>query len=240
MPLAASDVLDRARRILLDETSVRWPLPELVLWLNDGLRELVTLKPSATAAPVILELAAGTLQAIPAEQLALLRLVRNIDALPASPGAPPVPGRAIRICPRDQLDTLNPDWHRAESVPFDRVVRHYVYDETAPRTFYVYPGNDGTGLVEAIVSKMPQLVALPASAPDQLPSYEGITLDVHEIYGAALVDYVLYRAYSKDAQFAGNAQRAGAHYGQFQNLIGVKGAAEAATTPNAARSVGSG
>lgn len=240
MPLAASDVLDRARRILLDETSVRWPLPELVLWLNDGLRELVTLKPSSTAAPVILPMRAGTLQELPAEHISLLRVVRNIEALPASPGAPPVPGRAIRICPRDQLDTLNPDWHRPERVPFATQVRHYVYDETAPRVFYVYPGNDGEGLVEAIVSKMPALVELPASAPDELSSYVGIELDVHEIYGAALVDYVLYRAYSKDAQFAGNAARAGAHYGQFQGLIGVKGAAEAATTPNAARSVATG
>lgn len=236
MAFVARDVVDRARRIILDETSVRWPLPELLLWLNDGRREIALHKPSATSASVVLPLDEGTLQRIPPEYQAIMRIVRNITS--AADVEPRVAGRAVRIVPRDQLDALNPNWHDAAAVPFAAAARHYVYDEANPREFYVYPGNDGTGRVEAILSEIPVDLAVdPSADPEDIAAYDMPLAPVSDVFLSALVDYLLYRAYSKDAQFAGNAARAGAHYQQFATAVGIKGQAEAATTPNAARSV---
>lgn len=236
MSATAAEVLDRARRIILDETSVRWPLPELLLWTDDGQREIAVHKPTATAESVVLPLAEGTRQVIPDDYQSLLRIIRNIVEAPEE--GPRVAGRAVRIVPRDQLDALNPNWHDPVAVPFDAQARHYVYDEASPREFFVYPGNDGSGRVEATLSRIPGRLQIEQGAdPEDLASYEAVPLAVSRIYLSALVDYVLYRAYSKDSQFAGNAERAAAYFNQFANAVGIKGQAEAATTPNGARSV---
>ena len=233
MPVTAKQILDRARRIVQDETSVRWPLAELTQWLNDALREVVLLKPSASSKNVVLDLQAGTYQPIPDEYLSLLRVVRNVEQL--APGGVRVGGRAVRLCPRDVLDAQHPDWHMPEVVPFKAEVKHYIYDEADPKTFYVYPGNDGTGQVEAIMSKEPDEIVASAD-PEELDSYSA-PIDLPAIYANAVLDYVLYRAYSKDAQYAGNAERAGIHYTQFQNSLGMKAQSEANNSPNMTRGV---
>jgi DUF971 family protein len=56
---------------------------------------------------------------------------------------------------------------------------------------------------------------------DALGSY-AVQIDIQDIYTSPILDYVLYRAYSKDASFAGSAQRAAAHYSQFANALGAK------------------
>ncbi|MCK7581011.1 MAG: hypothetical protein MZV65_38935 [Chromatiales bacterium] len=47
-------------------------------------------------------------------------------------------------------------------------------------------------------------------------------IKLDDIYANAILDYVLYRAYSKDAEYAANAQRAALHYQAFTNALGVK------------------
>ena len=43
---------------------------------------------------------------------------------------------------------------------------------------------------------------------------------------------MLYRAYTKDSEYAGNAARAQAHYGAFANALGVEVKATLAVGPN--------
>jgi hypothetical protein len=57
-----------------------------------------------------------------------------------------------------------------------------------------------------------------------------ITLD--DIYISALTDYTLYRAYSKDAEYAANTTLASAYYQNFTALIQGKATAEMASNPN--------
>lgn len=226
----ASEVLDRARRLIQDETSVRWPLVELVMWLEDGQREIALQKPSAVSVNRVMPLDAGTLQTLPDDAIALLRIVRNIVSVEGDGRRNP--GPVIRVCARDMLDAQNRNWHDSRDVRYSRTVKHYVYDEEDTRSFYVYPGNDGTGMVEAVVAIDPAriIIARGADAED-LAAYE-VELTVQSIYVNALVDYVLYRAFAKDAQYAGNAQRAALHYQQFANALGIKFNQEALSSPN--------
>lgn len=57
-------------------------------------------------------------------------------------------------------------------------------------------------------------------------------LDIDDIYGNAVIDYVLFRAYQKDSEYAGNAQRAQTHYQLFLNCIGQGMQAQELLSPN--------
>ena len=226
--MTGAELLTRAATILQDSAHDRWPLPELVNWINDGQRVIVLAKPSANSGSVALMLAAGTLQSLsnPAH-LALLRITRNLKAA----GPPAVGGRIVRPTNRDALDAAEPSWHDPRVVKYARDVRQYVFDEGNPREFSVYPGNDGTGIVEAVVSLLP--TALAASGdPAAIESY-GATLALPEPYSVILLDYILYRAFSKD-DIAAEASRARLHYQAFAQSLGIKIQAEGATSPNAA------
>lgn len=224
--MLASDLFDRATRIMLDETNVRWPLPELCMWLNDAQREVVLQKPNALSKTVVMKLEQGTYQALPGDYLKLLRVVRNVvSESPFRQG-----GRAVRIVSREILDTQSPSWHDPSAMPFKREVKHVCFDEQDQRAFYVYPGNTGEGSVELVASVQPRLIAATGDA-NELDSYR-VLIELPEIYCNALLDFVLYRGYAKDAQFAGSAERAMLHYQQFANSMGMKVQLDAQLSPN--------
>lgn len=65
----------------------------------------------------------------------------------------------------------------------------------------------------------------------------GATITIDDIYMTALLNYMLYRAYSKDAEYAQNSQLAAAYYANFQTLLQGKGSAEGASNPNGPGSI---
>lgn len=225
----AQDLFTRAGIILLDEGVIvdrRTKLSELCLWLNDGIAEIVTHKPSATARTVDVALAEGTLQAIPAGYLAILRPVRNARG----PSSDRRPRRTITVVSENTLSLINPAWHDSYSVRFQQQVKHFVFDEVNPKAFYVYPGNDGTGLVEMVLCAEPTYIVAAGEA-EAMTSYN-VALPLDDTYFNALLDWVLYRTYAKDAQNAGAAQRATQHYQLFANALGINIAAQTGSSPN--------
>lgn len=219
--------------ILLNDTGEfaarRWTLTELCGWLNDGLDAIVLQKPSATATTVTLPMAKGTLQSLPAGFISLLRPVRNVRGDKADR----TPRRTVSVVSDEQLNAINPSWHDEYSVRYAQQVKHVVFDEVNPRAFYVYPGNDGTGAIEVVLCAEPKKLA-PAD-PDQAEELEAYNMPIplDDIYFGVLLDYVIYRARSKDAQESGNAQRAALHYQQYANALGIRINVEANTSPNA-------
>lgn len=209
--ILASSIIDKAAKQLLDAAGVRWPSPELLGWLNDGQRATVLVKPTAYVKSAAVRLAAGTKQSLPADGAQLLDVVRNMgtDGL--------VPGRAVRIASRDMLDAQAPNWHAATA---SSVVRHYLYDPRDPKRFYVYPPNTGTGYVELVHAATPPDVAA-----------VGNPIELDDAYETVLLDYVLYRAFSKDSEAAddGKAQR---HMTAWITALGGKVQAEGSSNPN--------
>lgn len=208
MPATARDIFERVQALTKDALGVRWPIAELVDWLNDGCRELVLHKPSAVAALEAHALSAGTRQELATTAVQLLGVPRNTA------------GRAIRRVSREVLDAQAPDWHSATAVD---AVKHVVLEPEDPRGFYVYPPNTGQGSVDVLLAHEPA----PISGGTTLADFDAVTLPVPDIYVSALADYVLYRVFSKDMAEPGNAQRAGAHYQAFASAIGVKATQEA-------------
>lgn len=217
--MLASDVLTRAQDILQDVMAVRWPFPELCRWLNDGQRDAVVQKPSANSKTAALQIAAGPLQELGAQYVALLRPVRNLEA--------GIFGRAVTVVSKDLMDAQAPNWYAQRPA---KVVKHLMFDEANPRTFYVYPPNDGNGLMETVVSVLPPVIA--ATGNEELPESYRVELALRDEYMSAMVDYVLYRAYSKDSQVAAAASRAQLHYQLYAGALGIKLNVETTMSPN--------
>lgn len=133
--------------------------------------------------------------------------------------------RAIRIVDPDILNTQEPDWHDPIAATGDAahttIVKHYMFDEDDPRNYYVYPGVAGNAYVEVVYS----------ASPTDLSSASS-TIGVDDIYANAIIDFVLYRAYMKDAEYAGNNERAQSHYALFGSSIGNGGQAQELLSPN--------
>lgn len=218
--LTGANLITRIQDTLQDTTSVRWPEAELLRYVNDAQREIVNFRPEASATTSNVQLVTGTKQALPTAGLRLIKVTRNMsDASGGATGA-----RAIRLVNSDILNTQEPDWNNP-SVSGDAAhgtnVKHYIFDEDDPRTFYVYPGVAGNAFIEIVFSKSPTDLANTSA-----------TIDIDDIYGNAIVDYALFRAYLKDAEYAGNQQRAGQHYQLFTTSLGQGSGAQALLSPN--------
>jgi hypothetical protein len=224
--MIAGDIITRCGRILLDTANTRWPVAELIDYINDAMQQIVLFRPDANAKNENMPLVTGTKQVIPAGGIRLLRVTRNMGANGTTPGS------AIREVSRLALDAELDDWHSANN--YGTSVKHYVFDDVDPSTFYVYPGLQAgqNAFIEIIYS------ANPAKA-----TTSGSTLALKDQYINPIVDWVLYRAYSKDADFAGNLNRAHAHLQSFANELQItmrmewasSSRSERAPTPPASR-----
>ena len=218
MPIPAQSIIRRCVETLQDNTSIRWPVSELVRYLNDAQREVILYRPDAAVTNASVPLVTGSRQNLPVGGTKLVEVVRNSDGTK----------RAVRMVNREILDAQLPGWHAQTGVT---EILHYMYDPREPRVFYVYPPAAATGAaVDLSYASMPADIAEPAEGA----LYTAVTgnLGIPDIYGNAVQDYVLYRAYTKDSEYAGNAARAQAHYGAFANALGVEVKATVAVAPN--------
>lgn len=208
MTITAQSVVRRAVETLQDSTSIRWPINELVRYLNDGQREIVLHRPDSMVTNATVALVAGSKQALPAGGAKLIEVIRNTNSTK----------RAVRQCNREILDAQTPGWHALTGVT---EVLHFMFDPRDPKVFYVYPPAAASGAsVELVYAALPTDITEPADGV----TYTSVSgnIGVPDIYGNALLDYILYRAYSKDSEYAGNAQRAVSHYTAFANSLGVE------------------
>lgn len=208
MAFTAQSVLKRAVVTLLDPNAVRWPTAELVRYLNDGQRDIVLVRPDATSKTATITLAAGARQTLPSDGAKLMEIIRNTSGNK----------RAIRLVSRVVLDAQVPDWYSAKGAT---EIKHYMFDPREPRVFYVYPPAANTGVtVDSVYSAYPTEIAEPAA--NALHTAVTGDISVADIYVNALVNYILYRAYSKDSENTLNASLAASFYQLYQNLLGVE------------------
>lgn len=227
MAILVNDLISRVQAVLQDTTGVRWPQTELVLWINDAQREVALLKPDAMSNTAIVTLDAGTKQSIPADGNRLLKVVRNMTQN-ANDNTLYDGKRSIRLVDGDILDSQTPDWHDSTvggDAAHGSEVKHYIYNEESPRTYYVYPGvsSASTVYLEIMYSKNPAVLATITGST---------TLSVPDIFGNAVMNYVLYMAYMKDSEYAGNQQRAANHYQLFSASVTGKAQIDTVSSPN--------
>jgi len=215
MASTAQSIIRRCVEIAQDMTSVRWPISEVCRYYNDGQREIVLQRPDALSTNAALSLTAGSKQALPAGGLKLIEVIRNTG------------GGAVRLANREVLDAQIPSWHTLTGVT---TIKHFMYDTRDPRVFYVYPPAGAGASLDIVYAKAPTDIAEAADG-GTFSNVATTALELPEIFAGPLIDYVLYRMYSKDAEYAGNAARAQAHYTAFANALGMEIKATVAVAP---------
>lgn len=212
--IPVQDILSRVIDLLIDYDrgdDARWSDAELIRWINDSRMAIITRRPQAGAVIDSVSLVAGSLQTVPDDAVSFLDAIRNMG----SDGK--TPGRSIRRTDRQNLDDDDLYWHR--SAPRAEISQ-FSFDDRIPRRYYVYPPAKSGTNIEISYARNPEAVA---STSD--------VLDFSAEYIDAVVNYVCYRAKTKDSQYA-NAAEAVAYYGAFNDSLGIQTQTGNAASPN--------
>lgn len=214
MAIPVQDILERVTDLLQDkdraDEDARWTDAELIRWTNDSRMAILTRAPQAGATIATVALVAGTQQTIPEAGIVLFDVIRNM-------GDGYTPGRSIRRTDRQAIDDLDLYWHKATP---KAEISQYTFDDRLPKTYFVSPpATTGTKVQIAY-----------AALPDAVTSTTD-SLDFNPEYIDAVVNYVCYRAKSKDSEYA-NAAEAAAFYGAFGDALGVNTQSKVAASPN--------
>ena len=188
-----------------DPTNVRWTTPKVIRYANDGQRDIALYRPDAFTTNTVFTCAVGSKQALPAGATKLLSITRNGDN-----------GRVVTPIKRELLDASVPLWH---STTPSALIMHTIYDERDPLVFYVYPPATNTATLQMQYANVPVDIATPSS--DFLAGVSG-NLSVGDLFVNALLDYVLFRAYSEEAEYAGDPVRASAALARYANALGIE------------------
>ena len=226
MAVTVADIVNNAKRIMQEvnpdgsvaDEGVRWKNDEFGGWLNEFYQAAVQLKPDAYSVNEELLLNPGTKQSIPQSGLRLIDVVRNTATASNQ--------MAVMVTTRRALDSTRRTWH---SDPASTNIEHYVFDELDPTTFYVYPPADTGAALEIIYSAVPE-------PHDVSLGLDGVGADkfkLNDAYGPVALDYILYRAYAKDAEHAANLQRSQMHYQAYMQQLSGKAQTDQQISPNA-------
>jgi len=210
----AQEIIDDAETILSDTLNERWSESELLAWINAGMKEISLIKSDAYIKSESFTLAAGTVQSLPAGGFQLMAITHNMGISPGETA-----GTMIKLTDINILNASDSSWHlKAPSA----IVKYYMYDERFPTQFFVSPPQPAAafGFVWGIYCAVPTEIAI-----------DDVIL-VSDIYRNVLLDYALYRAYMKDADYTTNNVRCVAHYQAFTNALGVRRELELKEDPN--------
>lgn len=235
------DVLYRVSAQLHDISPqfTRWTQRELVSWLNDGQKAIAKYMPSSCSRVDAIKLQPGTRQSIdtilaanlvtgdgstPSQVLGnyLQSVVRNMGSNGTTPG------NAVRIADREVLDVNAPDWHTKTAT----TVSQYIFDPRTPKVFYVSPGVPAATNVWVEISYLASPVEVSVSGDYAMDGTSTTKISVDDRYVDDLVNYILARAYMKDAEFANNAAQAAAATQLFASSINAQVTALTGVNPN--------
>lgn len=203
--IAVADILERVSLVMQDEDFIRWTKSEWIAWINDAAKEIAVIRPAVSATHQTLTLVEGVVQTLPTGSQLLIDLTRNLPN-----------GRGIGLVDRSRLEEVASYWY---SMPSSNRIRHFSYDDRAPMTLYVYPPAKAGTQVEALISMVPT---------DVTDENDNVPLGAE--YTGPIVSYCLYRAHSKDSEYA-NGALAVAHLQAFGQSMGVSNAAKISNSP---------
>lgn len=191
MTTPVQNLITRFGDLMNDADSVRWTAAERINWINDGQRELVTFKDDANVKTAVMTLTVGARQS----------LGNTTDCHKILTVRAGGTNRSVLPCDRSTLDAFSPDWMASAN---DDPVKHWMPDES-PTAVWVYPSRLNAGA---------QMLVTYVAIPPTVTTSDN--LGVRDGYAENILNYMLYRAYSKDAEFSGNGQLAAAAYQLFK------------------------
>jgi hypothetical protein len=198
------ELIEQAKTILQEEagSGVRWTVIELQDWLNAAYRDVVTVRPDAYSKGGTYQCVAGPRQVVTgtfADAVKLLDVVRNVAATSTK--------NAVIIADRRLMDAMRRNWYG--DTP-SASIELCMFDPVLPLEFLVYPAATTAAQLEIVYSSVPPPHTLIEPSLTNPANQEVIRIT--DNYANALIDLMLYRAYSKDRESTASAARAVAHY----------------------------
>lgn len=204
----AQAAIDRARYQLHDADAVRWSDAELLAYLNDGLRQIVTIKPEANTLEALFTPAdTSALQTLPAGGVKFIKATFN-EAAGGGKTA------SIRFCEKDVLDTFLPGWSSDAPIApnADSYYEHYMHDPRDPTRFYLYPQPAPAYPLWIMYTAVPTELTLTTD-----------TFPLADQYLEAASQYIVYRALTKEGRYSvGPEARRRELWEAFLTVLGVK------------------
>lgn len=222
-----TDIIRRVEDVLQD-TNIRWPRTELQNWMNESYLAITLARPDANAKTGSFTCAAGTRQVLSSEFPSSLRLLDVTRNLATNSGY-----KVIRLVARSVLDDQRPAWHAETGTT---AIQHFTFDPRQPKEFFVYPPATTAAEIEVVYTDSPGATTLTEAQLDPAGSDATVIL-LDDIYMSPMIDWILYRAYSKDAEYGANEQRAQAAYGAFNAALATKNQVDSAVSPSNMSSV---
>lgn len=206
-----SDLISQARNIMQDKDAIRWQDTEFLGWIASAYREIVRYRPDANSTNATVACVADSRQALPADGAYLISVIRGESGTK----------RAVRPIERHVLDSQNPDWHTLNATTSAGAAKYYVYEKDSPKAFYLYPAPTAGLQISIQYARIP---AAHTSVND--------TISLDDTYAGLILDYLLYRAYSKDAA-VGDVNLANQYMQMFYQQLGVNVAGQTRATTTA-------
>jgi hypothetical protein len=239
------EVFHRVSAQLLDLSPqfLRWTQREMVDAANDGQRAIAKYIPSSSARVDAIRLTAGSKQSI--------ELIQAANILPGDGSTPAnvqgtffqaamrnmgangtAPGNAIRVIDREILDTMTPNWHVPPATWTS--VQGVIFDPRFPKVFYIYPALPAATnwWIEASMLADPVLIQHQTEGFYAIGGSATQTISIDDKYVDDLVNYILARAFMKDAEWASNPQMASNYVSQFAASINAQVTALTGVNPN--------
>lgn len=197
--MIVQDIINRAGSLLQDTTHVRWTAEWLRDTINDAYTEIINKRPDAHSLAVVYTCSPGVRQSVVDSFPEAIRVVDVVTNLAATSD-----GRSVRKTDRKILDDQVRSWQAQEQTVN---IELFMLDPNLPKEFLVYPPASAAAGLEIVISTLP-------SAHTAFNE----SLRIGDNFAGAILDYVLYRSFSRDAE-TGNAARAAAHYQAMINSL---------------------
>lgn len=192
-------LVQRAAELLNDPNHERWTYANLIEWVNAGVASACKVVPQLYTKKVDLTLVEGAIQALPAEYTLFIRgYYTKIGG--ATIGKTPINSEL------GSVTLIDPNW--MSGTPANEI-DEIMYDVNTLHTFLVNPPQPA-GTTNTLYAEVG------AAPPFALPN-EAIPIPL--VFETAIVDYVLFRAYSMDAEHASQDGRAAVHYNTFKAAL---------------------
>lgn len=216
MAVLTQSVLDRVVFVTGDPQYKRFKLPAISRFMNEAQSIIAERAPRSAATYRVLTLAAGARQDLRVIDSAT-SWIRLHEIVCNASGAGAPTGKTMRRIDRAAMDNAFASWRGA---PNASEADEYSLDERDAFTFDVFPPVTAGAKVYALASVRPEPVCVLNTGGTALADpAEVITLA--DGYDIPVVDWVLFRLFSRDSSDAGYAGRAQGHFQAAQAALGV-------------------
>ena len=222
----------------------RWKQRELVDACNDGQRAIAKYMPSSSARVDAVKLQAGSKQSI--ERILAASIIPGDGSVAADVNGTyfqtairnmgangTTPGSVIRVIDREVLDTGTPDWHVPASGSYAGV-RGVIFDPRYPKVYYAWPALPPATDWWIEQSMLADPVLIP-HATEGTYGWEGsstVSISIDDKYVDDLMNYIMARAFMKDAEWAANPAMAQNYTSLFVGSINAQVTALTGVNPN--------